>query len=92
MSGGTITGNISTIASGGGGGVYLHTGGAIFTMNSGTIYGSDGGTDANIVTAGDTNGHAVYSAGGPKYRDNTVDDNDNIDVTAGNVYTGTWSP
>jgi len=67
MDGGTISKNKSAYGSG----VRISST-ATFTKTGGTIYGSDGGLDANEATNGNGYGHAAYSASGPKFRDTSA--------------------
>jgi len=83
MNGGTISGNT---ASSNGGGVYTEAAAnAIFKKNSGIIYGSAVGNDANGVplknTAG-TSGDAVFRSSS-RYRNTTAGQTDQIDSTTG---------
>jgi hypothetical protein len=86
MEGGEIFGNTSI--GGKGGGVYINDLTATFEKTGGTIYGAP---DTLSNAAGmATYGHAVYAAGGGKYRDDTV--SDNISVSDLGVYDGDWDP
>ncbi|MDR2662645.1 MAG: hypothetical protein LBC31_06570 [Treponema sp.] len=92
ISGGTFTMNEGTITCNSaafGGGVYVESGFVVFNKAGGTIYGSDGGADANSA-AMFGQGYAVYAETTippSKYRDDTV--SDSIGVSGGS-HSGTW--
>ena len=88
MEGGVISGNRSV---GNGGGVYVADYGT-FTKIGGTLYGVNGGVNANTTSSGE--GHAAYHASSPddKIRTNTAGPSVNMDSavpgTAGGWDTG----
>jgi predicted outer membrane repeat protein len=81
MESGTISGNT---ASGNGGGVGVGSSG-VFTKTGGVIYGiNENGTDDDdkpLKNTAQTNGSAIYSAAGPKYRNNTVESGQNLSTS-----------
>lgn len=85
MSGGIINGNTAVIS---GGGVYILGAGIFTKTGGGTIYGQNGGANANTASSG--NGHAAYHASTePKTRTNTADTNQNMTtITQGTA--GGW--
>ncbi|MDR2186020.1 MAG: hypothetical protein LBO80_10230 [Treponema sp.] len=100
MNGGTISGNS---AGSFGGGVFVYASGGIFKKvpetaegTSGVIYGSNEGEASNLVKDGsgnpeDDKGHAVYVNSGPKKRDSTVREDEELDSTyAGSIPGGGW--
>jgi hypothetical protein len=72
LSVGTVNNNTAAV----GGGVFVASG--TFTKSGGTIYGTDGGANANAASM-DGQGHAVYAADGSKYRDSTAGPSDDLD-------------
>ena len=71
MTGGAVNNNTAQM----GGGVYVESGD--FTKSGGTIYGQNGGANANAASA-NGQGHAAYAATGSMYRDSTADGNVNL--------------
>jgi len=112
MSGGIISGNtthrISSEPGDGGAGGVMVNGNAehfgIFTKTGGTIYGSNGGADSNVVKqnnavvsdASDGCGHAVMAYSDSEdtgcYRNTTAGTSDNLSFNSGTANsTGVWS-
>ena len=83
MSGSTVIKSNATTADGGG--VYLNTG-ALISKTGGTIYGTDGGGNANQATG---DGKAVYSLGTPNKKvNNTL--TGALSKTSATDYAGGW--
>ena len=75
MSGGTIAANKGTKL--GGGGVFVNKDGS-FRKTGGTIYGSDGGSNANIGSAGGNAVRVIRFDGNDVYINHTVGPNNNL--------------
>jgi hypothetical protein len=96
MSGGEISANIVSSASGHGGGVYVKAGSTFkkipISGGSGIIYGTtgDGALRNRVTGGGPDSGVAVYVDGSPvKKRNITADENTQLDSTVDGS-TGGW--
>jgi uncharacterized repeat protein (TIGR02543 family) len=77
MSDGEISGNTANVS---GGGVYV-VGGTFTKSSNGTIYGSNASNALKNTASRNTNGYAVYIAGGTQLRDTTAGTGVTLDNT-----------